>query len=339
MKRILYIGNFLSKNQTYDAASDVLIKTLIDSGFIIVKTSKIRNKFLRIVDILHSVILNRKETDLVIIDVFSTYNFYMALGAKFLVQIVRLPFIVVLHGGNLPARLQKNPTLCKWLVTDAAALVAPSAYLKSAFEAKGYRVTYIPNMLSIAMYPYKKRTKISPQLLWVRAFDKTYHPQMAIEVLKELGMSYPTATLCMVGPDKDGSMQACKNLVKKYDLIDKVKFTGALTKAAWHQLSLGYDIFINTTNVDNTPVSVMEAMALGLPVVSTNVGGIPYLLTHEKDALLCEPKEVQGMVHQIIRLLETPELAESISLNARQKVEQFDTEKVKMQWVKLLENV
>ena len=75
---------------------------------------------------------------------------------------------------------------------------------------------------------------------------------------------------------KDGSMEACKEYAAEEKL--PVKFTGKLEKNEWIKISADAGIFINTSNIDNTPVSLMEAMALGLPVVSTNVGGIPYLI-------------------------------------------------------------
>ena len=80
----------------------------------------------------------------------------------------------------------------------------------------------------------------------------------------------------MVGPDKDGSLEKTKQYAKEKGVLHRVRFTGGLSKTEWIELSKDYNIFINTTNVDNTPVSVMEAMALGFPVISTNVGGVPF---------------------------------------------------------------
>src|SRR5690606_20382715 len=101
-------------------------------------------------------------------------------------------------------------------------------------------------------------------------------------------------------------------------------------------LSENYSIFINTTNYDNTPVSVIEAMALGLPVVSTNVGGIPFLLNNNEDALLVPPDSEVDFSNAIIRLLTDTELSDRIKLNARIKAETFDWEKVKHRWFKIL---
>jgi glycosyltransferase involved in cell wall biosynthesis len=99
------------------------------------------------------------------------------------------------------------------------------------------------------------------------------------------------------------------------------------------------DIFLNTTNVDNTPISVLEAMACGLCVVSTNVGGIPYLLEHEHDALLVPPDDPAAVATAVRRLLTEPDLAEQLSRNARQKAEKFDWSIILPQWEALLISV
>ena len=105
-------------------------------------------------------------------------------------------------------------------------------------------------------------------------------------------------------------------------------------KEDWHKKSEDYDIFINTTNFDNTPVSVMEAMALGLPVVSTDVGGMSFLIKNEIDGILVEKNSVDKMTNAILSILDNkyPNLA----LNARKKVENFSWHTNKEKWFQIL---
>jgi len=170
--------------------------------------------------------------------------------------------------------------------------------------------------------------------LWVRSFAEIYNPTLALEVLETLLDHGLEATLCMVGPEKDGSLVHCQKIAKDKNL--PVTFTGKLEKVVWIELSKEYDIFINTTNFDNTPVSVIEAMALGLPVISTNVGGIPFLLNDQKDAILVPPNNKTAFVAAISQLLPHPERVTFLTENARNKVENFDWEKVKHMWAQLL---
>jgi glycosyltransferase involved in cell wall biosynthesis len=160
---------------------------------------------------------------------------------------------------------------------------------------------------------------------------------MAIKVLKELQKDYPKAILCMIGPEKDNSFQSCKALVKLLRLENSVEFTGMLSKKEWHKKSEEYNIFINTTNVDNTPVSVMEAMALGLPIVSTNVGGIPFLIENNTTGILVGKNNVNEMVKAIDTICENEETANYLAINARKQVEKFDWNNVKSLWDSILQ--
>jgi len=335
-KVIIYIGNDLSKKSNYNSTMNTLSCLLEKEGYRIIRSSGKQNKLIRILDMCITVVKYSKKADYVLIDTFSTLNFYYALIVSQLTRAINLKYIPILHGGNLPNRLNNNPLLCKVIFKNSYKNIAPSMYLKTHFEGKSYKTIYIPNVIQIEDYPYKERKELSPNLLWVRAFDKIYNPQMAIEVLYHLKKVYPEAKLCMVGPVKDNSFQKCKNMVAKYSLDTSVSFTGVLKKEEWHNLSRNYDVFINTTNVDNTPVSVMEAMALGIPVISTNAGGLPFLIENNVDGVLVEKNNPEMMTKAIEELIE--EKNYQLSFNARKKVENFGWNKVKKQWFSILDD-
>ena len=124
----------------------------------------------------------------------------------------------------------------------------------------------------------------------------------------------------MVGPDKDGSLDKCIKLSKDLDIEDNIKFTGQLSKKEWIEISKKYSIFLNTTNYDNMPISVMEIMALGLPIVSTDVGGVTHLLKHDIDGLLVDKNDINSMADSISNILNNKGLAEKLSINSRKKL-------------------
>ena len=99
------------------------------------------------------------------------------------------------------------------------------------------------------------------------------------------------------------------------------------------------DIFLNTASIDNAPVSVTEAMACGLCIVSTNVGGIPYLLQHEKTALLVPPADPEAMAQAIRRIIAEPELARQLSENAQREAQRFDWRAILPEWEALFRQV
>jgi len=334
-KTILYIGNDLTKSTRYTTTMDTLSYLLCDTGYIICKSSSKQNKVLRLLDMCIAVVHLRNKLDYVFIDTYSTSNFYYALFTSQLCRFFKLKYLPILHGGNLPYRLKKYPKFSSLVFNNSYKNIAPSGYLKYEFEQKGFKTVLIPNVIPIHQYPFKERKKIAPKLLYVRAFAEIYNPTLVIEVLKELKNSYPKAILCMIGPDKDGTLEDVKQLINKYHLNESVEITGVLSKKEWHKKSENYDIFINTTNVDNTPISVIEAMALGLPVVSTNVGGMPYLIQHNEDGVLVEKNNPSAMTTEICKIVE--ENKYSLAINARKKVENFDWNIVKSKWMKILQ--
>jgi glycosyltransferase involved in cell wall biosynthesis len=332
---LAYIGNKTSPSGGSVTTLETLTGLLETEGFTVYTASSRKNKLWRFIHMMQTVFRNRKILSMVLIDTYSTQNFYYAVLIAKLCRAFRLKYIPILHGGNLPYRLSENPKLCRSLFGKAYTNVAPSRYLLEAFREKGFKnLTYIPNIIELVKYPFRHRMHVQPKLLWVRSFAALYNPDLALEVLEALLKQGVDATLCMVGPDKDGSLARCKAYAQERNL--PVTFTGKLEKDEWIALAASYDIFLNTTNIDNTPVSVIEAMALGLPVISTNVGGIPYLLEHDRNALLVLPNDRDAFVEQLIRLLNTPNLAGSLSQQGREMVSAFDWQQVKPLWLKLL---
>ena len=209
---ILYIGNNIRSkinNVTYMVTLSYLLKK---EGFEVSLTSSKKKQLLRVLDMLFSILKYRNKISYILIDTYSTRNFYYVLVCSQLARVFKLKYIPILHGGNLPSRLQSNPKLCDLIFKNSYKNIAPSNYLKNAFEKKGYETLFIPNVLEIKKYHYKKRTDFNPYLLYVRAFSRLYNPKLAVSVLAKLKDTYPNAKLCMVGPDKDGSLQECENL-------------------------------------------------------------------------------------------------------------------------------
>ena len=334
---ILYLGNNL-RSETVTQTTMVLLSDLLKKeGYKVQIGSSQRLQLFRLFHMLWLVLKYRKKADYVLIDTYSTRNFYYAVTTGALCRVLKLKYIPILHGGNLPERLKTSTGFSNNLFHGSYKNIAPSKYLKAEFEERGYQVEYIPNVLEIEKYKFKERGISMPKLLYVRAFASIYNPELAIRVFNEVKKKYPEASLCMIGPAKDASFESCKALVKTLELEAYVEFTGMLSKSEWHKKAEDFNIFLNTTNVDNTPVSILEAMALGLPVISTNAGGLAYLINDRETGILVPKDNVDQMVRAIDELCKDKELVSSIVKNARSKVEHFDWQYVKQQWHKILQ--
>lgn len=333
---VLYVGNKLSHLGLTPGIIESLGMQLEQSGLTVNYAGTKRNPILRLSEMLLKVFKLRKKTDYVLIDTYSTSAFWFAFLVGITCKFFSIKYIPVLHGGNLPSRLKSTPVVARILFNKSYTNVAVSGYLKHEFESAGYKTILIPNNINISNYPFRERTDPKPRILWVRSFSSHYNPEMAADVLSELLKHYPEAVLCMVGPGVDNSLSEFRKYIDAKGIADKIKITGKLSKEEWIKLSAGYDFFINTTNVDNTPVSVIEALALGLLVVSTNPGGIPYLLTDAENACLVECGDSKKMADVITRMLNDNLKFKYIVDNGRILAESFDWNRIKPLWLSVL---
>ena len=334
---ILLIGNKLS-NRGLNPTSIEKLEENLSSNYSIRSASDKQSSFIRIIEMLYLVFLYRKTCKLIIVDVFGTKAFYFSCLIIVYSKLKNIPVLPVFRGGSLPERYNKNTKLFKYIFNKTILVICPSPFLSDFFSSRKIKTQIIHNYIDIKKYPFKYRKRIKPKLLWVRSIHSIYNPVMAIYVLKKILEYYPQARLSMVGPIKDNTIELIDKLIFKWNLQEKVTLTGKLEKKEWIELSKDFDIFLNTTNIDNQPVSVIEAMALGLPIVSTNVGGIPNLLTHNQTAKLVDKNNISAMVNQIKDYLSNPSDSLFISKNARELVEtQYDEGVIIPKWINIID--
>jgi glycosyltransferase involved in cell wall biosynthesis len=275
----------------------------------------------------------RRDYAIAQVDVYSGAAFVWAESAAALLRRMGKPHVLTLHGGNLPAFAARWPGRVARLLRGAGAVTSPSRYLARSLERFRGDIRVIPNPLDTELYPFRPRTALVPRLVWVRAFHRMYNPALALSALLEVRRRHPDATLTMIGPDKgDGSLAEVRSECSRLGLAECVSLPGAVSKREIPaRLSCG-DVFLNTTDVDNAPVSVLEAMACGLCVVSTDAGGMPDLAVNDENALLVPRRDASAMAAAVARLLGNSDLAARISRNARTRALECDVARVLEGW-------
>jgi glycosyltransferase involved in cell wall biosynthesis len=242
-----------------------------------------------------------------------------------------------MHGGNLPEFAKQWPRRVRACLRRATVVTAPSEYLVNEMHEYREDVHLVPNPLDINLYPFNARSHPAPRLVWLRRFRYVYNPELAPRLVSLLSREFPAIRLTMIGPDwGDGSFQRTQDVAHDCGVRERIDFAGGVARSevpAWLGQS---DIFLNTTDFDNSPVSILEAMACGLCIVSTDVGGIRYLLEHETNALLVPPNNPAAMAEAIKRILTEPQLGQRLSRNARRKAEEFDWSAILPRWKELL---
>jgi glycosyltransferase involved in cell wall biosynthesis len=336
-RAVLLVGNFLSGSSRNRGVCEDLAVRLAASGWSVMTTSDRRARLARLADMVGTAWRRRREYAVSQVDVYSGPGFSWAEAACWTLRRARKPYALTLHGGNLPAFARRWPGRVGRLLGSAPVVTTPSRYLLERMRPYRDDLRLLPNALDLADYRFGHRERARPRLVWLRAFHETYNPRLAARVLGRLAAEFPEIRMTMIGPDKgDGSLRGTRRVAEELGVADRLSLPGAVTKAGVPAALHAGDIFLNTTRIDNAPVSVVEAMACGLCVVSTDVGGIPYLLDHEEDALLVPPDDPRAMADAVRRLLTEPGLAGRLSSNARAKAEGFDWSRILPRWDALL---
>ncbi len=178
--------------------------------------------------------------------------------------------------------------------------------------------------IEIDRYTWRKPRPEVRQLLCVARLSYEKGLSFLIEAVKLMKQRGANIRLVLAGDGPDrGALEA---LVKDLGLEDRVKFMGFQTDTQVREILTASDIFVLPSYVEGVPVSAMEAMAVGVPVVATNVGGTSELISDGYSGLLIRPSDAESICDAVMRLEANPQLAQSISINGRTKVEaDFDS--------------
>ena len=335
-KSILFIGNFLSSKGSNQGIAKELDKWLTDKDWRVLKSSSYQNRFLRLLDMIFTSIRQRGNYQAASIDLFSGQAFIYAEVMTFIFNLLKKPVSATLRGGHLAEFAAQNPKRVTRVLVRLAKATTPSIFLQEYFSIIRKDILRIPNGIDLSHYQYYHRQNSNPKIVWLRALHKIYAPWIAIEVLYLLRNKFPHISMTLVGPDKnDGSLERVKLLIDQYKLQEAVLIVGGVEKKqvpCW--LNQG-DIFINTTRIESFGVSVLEAAACGLPIVTTDAGELPYMWEDGVDALVVPVDDANAMAKAVERILTEPELAAKLSANARKKAERYDWFLIMPQWEKL----
>jgi glycosyltransferase involved in cell wall biosynthesis len=311
---LIYIGNKLSRwGKTPTTIETMSVR--FEEIFFVRSFSHFKNPIFRILHMLWGVYANRKKNSIVLIDTYSTFAFNYAWILAILCRQIEIPYYVFLHGGNFESRMQNSFLRVEFILSNAKGVISPSGFLKEKVNQyfPEIHVEVIPNSIDSSRYKCIKRNPREIVLFWLRSFHEIYNPQMAISVIEELLLRGCLAKIHMVGPDKDGTLGHFNEIISIKKLKDNIFTYGKLEFSEWMKISDKCNYFVNTTNVDNSPVSVIEAMALGLPVISTNVGGLPFLIQNGINGFLVEPNDAIAMADAIINIQNDSELFNKIT--------------------------
>ncbi len=247
----------------------------------------------------------------------------------------KTPVIVNYRGGEAREYLSASARWVKPSLARSAQLVVPSGFLRQVFSEFGVAAAVIPNIIDLEMfYPAATQSRDNVfTLVITRNLEPIYGLDTAIRALALAREAVPTLHLKIAG---SGPQQAeLQRLVEQLGLGDAVAFLGRLERQQVVDLYHGADAMLNPSRVDNMPNSVLEALACGLPVISTNVGGVPYIVQHGQTALLVPRDDAGAMADAIVKLYTDTTLRNALREKGRRAVAQYAWEEVRPLWLSL----
>jgi glycosyltransferase involved in cell wall biosynthesis len=211
-------------------------------------------------------------------------------------------------------------------------IVVASGYLVSVFARFGLQARVVLNIVELARFRFRDRAPVRPVFLSTRLLEPLYNVSCILRAFASIQKRYPEASLTIAA---DGSMRShLEQLASDLDLRH-ARFIGGVPFEAMPDLYDAADIYLNANDIDNTPVSILESFASGLLVVTTEAGGIPYILEHERTGLMVKCGDHEALAASAIRLLQDPALTVELARNARESVLSFTRAAVCDEWLSL----
>jgi glycosyltransferase involved in cell wall biosynthesis len=239
------------------------------------------------------------------------------------------PIVLNYRSGEAPDHLQRS-AIARRALAAVDQNVVPSRFLVEVFHTFGLEASIVPNIVDDEQFRFRERRPLRPRLLSTRNFDGLYNVACTLRAFRKIQDRWPDASLTLVGGG--GEDAALRTLAATLGLRH-VTFAGRVAPDAIAGYYADHDIYLQSPNIDNMPTSIIEAFASGLPVVSTEAGGIPAILTHGVHGLLAPLDDDRVLADHVLHLLDEPAFAVALARQARDTVQACTWQAVRDQWL------
>jgi glycosyltransferase involved in cell wall biosynthesis len=275
--------------------------------------------------------------DLIHIFSASYYSYLLSVAPAIVIgKLYGKKVILNYRSGEAEDHLQHWPRTTVPVMKMADAIVVPSGYLVDVFARYGLYAQTISNIVELERFQFRERVPVRPVFLCSRSLEPLYNVGCALRAFQLIQERYPEARLTIAA---DGSQRAELEQLAKDLQLRGVAFIGSVPFESMPELYDAADIYLNTNNIDNMPASILECFASGLLAVTTDAGGIPYILRHEETGLMVSCGDYKGVAENALRLLSDPHLASRLAHNARRSVRRCTPGAVREAWAHLYEDL
>ena len=263
----------------------------------------------------------------------SYYSYLLSVAPTILLcRLFGTKCILNYRSGEAEDHLQRWPSTTVPIMRLADAIVTPSGYLVDVFAKFGLEARPIFNNIEFECFRFRPRPNLQPKFLTSRALEPLYNVGCVLKAFSIIQQKHSSATLTIVG---DGSLrQELERLSSELGLRN-TKFLGFIAFEEMPSLYGESDIYLNSPEIDNAPNSLIECMASGLPIVTTDAGGIPYLVKNEETCLMIPRDDFRAMADAACWLVEHPTEALRMAERAHEDAKKFSWKFIKEQWIAL----
>lgn len=280
--------------------------------------------FFRLLFYIVSLFKQLKSADVVHIMANSGWSWHLfAAPAIMIARLYNRPVVINYRGGYAQDFFDKSWFWVHLTLKHVQQIVVPSPFLQEVFGRFQQHAVVVPNVLNHTLFNPKNRclSADSPHIIVTRNLEAIYDVTTAINAFALVAKQVDNVRLSIAGTGPEQAM--LETLVKQLGLSKQVTFTGRLSPAQIANLYKSADVMINTSVIDNTPNSIIESLACGTPVVSTNVGGIPKLVNHQLDAFLVEVGDAEQIATHVLTLLNDEVCREQMVATGLKTIEKF----------------
>jgi glycosyltransferase involved in cell wall biosynthesis len=214
----------------------------------------------------------------------------------------------------------------------AHAVVTPSRFLVDVFAQFGIQAQSISNFVEVSQFVYRRRRPLRPVFMTNRILEPLYNVPCILRAFRRIQDVYPEASLTIA---HDGPLRASLEEMAASLKLANTRFLGRVPHDRIPGLYDEADIYLTTPDIDCMPGSLLECLCSGLPIVATRAGGIPYIVEHERTALLVPCDDDQAVADACFRLLNDPDLVERLTAEGLRAVSNHDPATSRSLWINL----
>ena len=319
MKRVLQIANYRENVGGISGQVELLNRHLNEDGYL-ADIFSTKGSVAQRLGMLYHLLEKAQSFDILHIHCCSDWGFFPAVLGISVGKILRKRIILSYHGGDAGVFFAKHPRFVKRWLLRTNTNIALSGFVGEEFAKRGIPYTIIPNILEFNEYQYHKRDIIHPDFICTRAHEPLYNIPCILRAFSIVQKQISEATLSLVG---DGSQHEALMRLSEEMNLRGVLFTGHVENNKIFDYLAKADIFLSAPRIDNFPVSVLEAMNAGLLVISSNVGGVPYLIEDGKTGYLFASNDEKALAERMLQAVTNQKESTQIISNAKKEVSKY----------------